>query len=422
MSARAVVAVVNQLYRAGQVKRFPDETFRLSQHPSVLRDLIRGAFRDLGVREEPGAPAGTRPAPPAPAVAPQPAPPPRPAAGGFGTNGDDHPLGGGSPTDHAQTLGRMASDDDSDPMRLLADGPPAGLDMKAFTADLRGAVGRHASVVGVGPALTDLYGPLGQKHGLSKHDFLRAVVAAHEAGAVRSVSWGKTTHEVPDPHLAPVAHHQIWGHFMPPSTYVHAIEEMAGEGDTSLNTERGRVHKSATAAPAAGPGTVPAAPPAKAKKTKAPAGPSHRTEITEGGKVFRTGEPVTFRMMRNLQPAPKRPKGAEDTYQQQVEPAGRYMTHDAGGEGHKNPAPSYAYEEVTFKNPLVVPLNTGGPNNRIYDENSWKMNLSREFGGKKGQSLSNAVARAGHDGIVTVDKYGTSEIVDLRHLHPKQDS
>ena len=130
--------------------------------------------------------------------------------------------------------------------------------------------------------------------------------------------------------------------------------------------------------------------------------------------------PVTFPMVRNLQPAPKRQKWQEDTYQQDIEPSGRYMTHAAGWKPGDPEMPHHAYEEVTFKNPLVVPVNTGGPDSRIYDENSWKMNLSREFGGKKKQTLANAIARAGYDGIVTVDKYGTSEIVDLRHLHGQE--
>jgi hypothetical protein len=172
----------------------------------------------------------------------------------------------------------------------------------------------------------------------------------------------------------------------------------------------------ADGAAATTPDATPPAAPTNAKKPKAPKGPSHRAEIAEGHVVFKTGVPVTFRMMRNLTPAPKPRKGTDD-YQQKIEPAGRYMSHDAGGTGYANPLPNHAYEEVTFRNPLVVPLNTGDGSGRIYDDNSWKMNLSREFGGKKGAALSNAVARAGHDGIVTVDKYGTSEIVDLRHLH-----
>lgn len=159
--------------------------------------------------------------------------------------------------------------------------------------------------------------------------------------------------------------------------------------------------------------------PKKVVKPKTPTGPSHRTEATEGGVSFKTGVPVTFPMMRNLQPSPKLGKGQPDRYQQGVEPAGRYMLHDSAGQAEQGKlSPGWASEKVTFRNPLVVPLNTGGKG-EIYGDDSWKMNLSREFNNKKGSSLSNAIAKAGHDGIVTVDGRGnTSEIIDLRHLHP----
>ena len=68
----------------------------------------------------------------------------------------------------------------------------------------------------------------------------------------------------------------------------------------------------ADGAAATTPDATPPAAPTNAKKPKAPKGPSHRAEIAEGHVVFKTGVPVTFRMMRNLTPAPKPRKGTDD--------------------------------------------------------------------------------------------------------------
>lgn len=122
---------------------------------------------------------------------------------------------------------------------------------------------------------------------------------------------------------------------------------------------------------------------------------------------FSTGEPVAFDFIRNTQKAPR--MGAR--FGQDIEPTGRYMTM-----GSKNPNLSKGYEtgRVEFKNPIV--LEWGG---QYGEPSNWKAVLSKQFGGKKGAALSNAIRKAGHDGIVTIsavtksgDKY-VSEIVDL---------
>ncbi len=58
---RGVVAVVNQLYRRGFIQRNPDNTFTPQHTGDTLRGLVRSAFEDLGVREQPV--AGVPPAP-----------------------------------------------------------------------------------------------------------------------------------------------------------------------------------------------------------------------------------------------------------------------------------------------------------------------------------------------------------------------
>lgn len=133
------------------------------------------------------------------------------------------------------------------------------------------------------------------------------------------------------------------------------------------------------------------------------------TEVEEYGVRFKTGEPVTVRFVRNTKKAPN----FGPTYQQDIEPAGRYLIH--------NPEPGdlpmqWERGEVRFSNPLVLEFNERGE--MAYDKDSWKAYLSRKYGGKKGKALSRAIKRDGYDGIVTVQQTSrgaryTGEIVDL---------
>jgi len=126
----------------------------------------------------------------------------------------------------------------------------------------------------------------------------------------------------------------------------------------------------------------------------------------EYGVRFETGKPVTFTYVRNTEAAPD----MGERFQQNLEPTGRYMQH--AGPDAKAPTEAWETGEVTFQNPLVVPLNTTPGN--IYDEGSWKAQLSEKYG-KTGQALADAIRAEGHDAIVTVDlgTGATSEIVDL---------
>ena len=129
---------------------------------------------------------------------------------------------------------------------------------------------------------------------------------------------------------------------------------------------------------------------------------------TEGGREFRTGQPIEFPFMRNKEPAPPAPP--HDPYQQTIEPAGRYLTHDAHGTAPQG----WETGKVAFSNPLVVRHSDeqGGG----YGPTSWKARLSAAAGGKTGDALARHIAELGHDGIITTkgDKE-TSEIVDLTH-------
>lgn len=84
---------------------------------------------------------------------------------------------------------------------------------------------------------------------------------------------------------------------------------------------------------------------------------------------------------------------------QNVEPWGKYMTERTGD------APEgWESGEATFNNPLHVE----------HDGGAWKQRLSEQHGGLVGKELSQALLDKGHDGVITHDKYGIGEMVDLR--------
>lgn len=102
---------------------------------------------------------------------------------------------------------------------------------------------------------------------------------------------------------------------------------------------------------------------------------------------------------------------AGNDFGQDVEPSGRYLTESAGvvPDGWESGT-------VTFSNPLHM---NWGDSGSYDDDDNWKRRLSAHYGGQTGPSLSQAVRADGYDAIVTHDKYGTSEIVDLTSLSPR---
>lgn len=131
------------------------------------------------------------------------------------------------------------------------------------------------------------------------------------------------------------------------------------------------------------------------------------TTVTESKNVFKTGKPVTFNYMRNTQPAPKHPDPSR--FGQDIEPSGKYMILDTKPDRTKEYFPEMEQGTITFKNPIVIEnvTTTGEPE-------GWKSRLSVAFGGKKGKALTKELIKKGHDGIITVDKDHTSEIISLK--------
>lgn len=125
------------------------------------------------------------------------------------------------------------------------------------------------------------------------------------------------------------------------------------------------------------------------------------------GSLSRESGPVTFPYLRNTEGAPNLGR----TYGQDIEPHGRYLSYHAGD---KPEGDRWETGEVSFQNPLH--LDFGG---NYGDPSNWKNQLSQQHGGKCGKALSRAVVKSGHDGIITHDEYGPSEIVDLTGLKAK---
>lgn len=95
-------------------------------------------------------------------------------------------------------------------------------------------------------------------------------------------------------------------------------------------------------------------------------------------------------------------------YGQNIEPAGEYMIVDDlyNDRPQKYMLPNYEYGFITFKHPLIVDfINT--------TDKGWKKTVSDMFNGLTGKRLSNAIKKAGYDGVITVSDYGIEEIVNL---------
>lgn len=121
-------------------------------------------------------------------------------------------------------------------------------------------------------------------------------------------------------------------------------------------------------------------------------------------------EPMDFRYMRNKQSLSTDQARGQD-FGQAVEPAGRYMVEGVPGGAVPD---GWEGGTVRFDKPLHIHWGTGG----YGDDDSWKRRLSAHYDGKTGKALSQALRNDGYDAIVTHDKYGTSEVVDLTHLKP----
>lgn len=118
-----------------------------------------------------------------------------------------------------------------------------------------------------------------------------------------------------------------------------------------------------------------------------------------------TGKPIRLFFNRNQESSTQFAQAPGTDVGRSIEPAGEYMNVDRTTQ-LKAPDGRWEAGVVSFQNPLVLA-------HKSTDSNGWKQDLSEMFGGKTGKALSEAVQAAGHDGIITFDKYGLSETVNL---------
>lgn len=130
-----------------------------------------------------------------------------------------------------------------------------------------------------------------------------------------------------------------------------------------------------------------------------PSGP-----IAEHPLASKPAAPLEVSYIRN--PVSSATHAVNHDFGQDVEPSGRYISQSSG-----MVPDGWESGTVRFEKPLHLQFGESG----LYtDDDNWKRRLSGHYGGKAGKALSEALRAEGYDGIVTHDKYGTSEIVDLR--------
>ena len=132
--------------------------------------------------------------------------------------------------------------------------------------------------------------------------------------------------------------------------------------------------------------------------------PKDKADNNDHPLAMKASEPMTMKFMRN--PVSSQNFSTNHYFGQDIEPAGRYMSE-------QNPIgripDGWESGTIEFKKPLHIAWGEGG----YEDDDNWKQRLSKHYGGKKGKALSTALRKDGYDAIVTHDKYGTSETIDL---------
>jgi len=122
---------------------------------------------------------------------------------------------------------------------------------------------------------------------------------------------------------------------------------------------------------------------------------AYQSDVVDGSK-WETGKPVTLHFARNTESgASMAPSGMD--FGQKIEPSGEYMVVDESDMSSQK-ADKWVYGEITFNNPLVL-------EHKTTSSKGWKKDLSEMFGGKTKKALKNAIAKAGYDGVLTVEPY-----------------
>jgi hypothetical protein len=108
---------------------------------------------------------------------------------------------------------------------------------------------------------------------------------------------------------------------------------------------------------------------------------------------------------------PEKSENFGNQYGQDIEPHGRYIVQREKGDRYDENG--WETGTTTFNQPYEMEFGGG------YDDpTNWKHQLSEQYGGATGAELTQALKSDGYDAIMTHDKYGPSEIVDLRDVRP----
>lgn len=115
---------------------------------------------------------------------------------------------------------------------------------------------------------------------------------------------------------------------------------------------------------------------------------------------IKSGEAIPY--YRNLEKAPY----MGEMFGQDIEPAGEYMGYNELGDSFS--LPNHERGEIQFKNPLMLEWKTTG-------HGGWKTDLSKMHGGLTGKNLTEAIKKAGYDGVIAYEKEtgNIREIVNL---------
>lgn len=133
---------------------------------------------------------------------------------------------------------------------------------------------------------------------------------------------------------------------------------------------------------------------------------SVRKYYKDGDPIPRTGSTIFIPFIHNREKAPYMgPKFGQD-----IEPAGYYFTSISPETFDEKQREIFGKTHdigvMVLRNHLVLKHKETG-------HGGWKTDLSNMFGGKKKRRLTEAVKKAGYDGILTFNKYGLSESLSI---------
>ncbi len=143
---------------------------------------------------------------------------------------------------------------------------------------------------------------------------------------------------------------------------------------------------------------------------------NHYKFVSIDGQPVATGKPISFQYTRRKKSATDifGVPDKESPFDRGYEPSGKYINTIEGRGKIDEADPNIENGRVWFDNPLVIRGGTYG------EPSSWKRVLSKKYDNKTGKELSKALIKDGYDGVITVDRQGPTEILDLTSFDAKK--